>query len=332
LATQGITHRQRVENCLNGGDLDRVPVALWRHFPVDDQSPGGLAAATVQFQRTFDFDFVKVTPASSFCLKDWGVDDEWRGSTEGTRDYVVRVIHAPDDWTELPVLNPRQGHLAAQLESLRLISEELGADVPVIQTIFNPLTQAKNLIGKDKLFVHLRQYPEALHEGLKIITESTRRFVEAIKELGIAGIFYAVQHAQYGLLSEAEYSTFGQRYDLQVLDSANEFWLNVLHLHGENIMFDQFVNYPVMVVNWHDQDTEPTLSEGLERFPGIVCGGLKREQTMVLGTQDAVTAEARDAQRVTNGERFILGTGCVVPITAPYGNILAARRSVERKS
>ena len=66
-----LTHRQRVKACLSGDQLDRVPVALWRHFPVDDQSPDGLAAAIFAFQNTFDFDLVKVTPSSSYCLRDW---------------------------------------------------------------------------------------------------------------------------------------------------------------------------------------------------------------------------------------------------------------------
>ena len=74
-----ISHRQRLENVLSGEPPDRVPVSLWRHFPVDDQTPEGLAAATASFQRRYDFDFIKVTPSSSFCLKDWGVEDEWRG-------------------------------------------------------------------------------------------------------------------------------------------------------------------------------------------------------------------------------------------------------------
>ena len=56
-----ITHRQRLETCLTGQKPDRTPVALWRHFPVDDQTPEGLAAATLNFQSTFDFDLVKVT-------------------------------------------------------------------------------------------------------------------------------------------------------------------------------------------------------------------------------------------------------------------------------
>jgi uroporphyrinogen decarboxylase len=326
---KSITHRQRMESCLSGQILDRPPVALWRHFPVDDQTPEGLAAASVNFLRTFDFDFLKVTPSSSFCIRDWGVRDEWRGVSEGTRDYTHYVIQSPDDWRKLPVLDPSQGNLAAQIACLRLITDDLGPEVPVIQTIFSPLSQAKNLVGREKLLIHLRKYPDALHEGLEIISESILRFIESALETGIAGIFYAVQHAQYGLLSTGEYLEFGRGYDLKCLQSAQGGWLNVLHLHGRDVMFDQVVDFPVSVINWHDRETAPSLAEALEKYSGTVCGGLRREETMVLGTPQAVIAEAQDALRATGGRRFILGTGCVTPITAPYGNLMAARNAVE---
>ncbi len=328
--TKAQNHRERMQACLSGSAVDRPPVALWRHFPVDDQTPQGLAAATVNFQRNYDFDFVKVTPSSSFCLQDWGVRDEWRGSTEGVREYTQRLIHQPEDWKKLKALDVQKGWLGAQLECLRLITGELGADTPVIQTIFNPLSQAKNLAGGSRLLAHLRRYPEALRAGLQVITETTQRFIEAASKTGIAGVFYAVQHAQYGLLSEAEYQVFGVSYDLQVLEAAAGLWLNVLHLHGDEVMFPLFLDYPCQVVNWHDQETTPSLAEAQRQYKGVVCGGLKQWKTMVLGTPQEVEREARAALKETGGKRFVLGTGCVTPITAPHGNLLAARRSVER--
>jgi uroporphyrinogen decarboxylase len=289
-----------------------------------------LAAATLDFQRMFDFDFVKVTPASSFCLKDWGVDDEWRGHTEGTRDYTRAVIHHPEDWLQLPVLDATRGHLAAQLECLRLVVGELGDKTPVLQTIFNPLAQAKHLVGDDRqLAVHLRLYPEAVRSALSTIVESTRRFIEAAQQTGIAGIFFAVQHAQYSLLSAAEYETFGRFYDLQVLESAQGLWLNLLHLHGEGVMFEMLADYPLVALNWHDRETPPSLATAQGRFPGVVCGGLRRWETMVVGTPAQVAAEAREAIQSTGGRRFILGTGCVLPVIAPRANIIAARQAVE---
>ena len=330
MAKKGYTHRERIENCLAGGDLDRPPVALWRHFPVDDQTPGGLAAITLDFQRRYDFDLVKVTPASSFCTKDWGVLDEWRGAGEGTRDFTRRAVNRVEDWSRLPLLDPYRGALGATLESLRRITSELGPQVPVIQTIFSPLMQAKYLVGPEELLVHLRRAPEAVHEGLKTVAESTHSFIEAALQTGIAGVFYAVQFASFELLSKEEYRNFGRRYDLQVLEAAQGSWLNMLHLHGNEVMFDEFIDDPVGVLNWHDRDTFPSLREAKGKFPGTLCGGLQRQRTMVLGSPEKVAAEARDAIEQTGGQRFILGTGCVLPIIAPNANIMAARRSVEK--
>lgn len=326
-----ISHQQRIENCLRGDLPDKTPIAMWRHFPVDDQTPEGLAHAILDFQKLYDFDIVKVTPSSSYCLKGWGVVDEWRGNPEGTRQYIHRVINSPEDWLNLRLLDPYKGALGDQLTCLKIINNELGSSVPVIQTIFSPLAQAKNLVGGEMLLVYLRQYPEAVAAGLKTIAETTCRFIEAANNTGISGIFYAVQHGNYHLLSESEYIQFGRKFDLEVLELVRGKWLNMLHLHGENIMFKCFTDYPVQVINWHDRETFPTLAEGKKLFSGVVCGGLQRERTMELGTPEHVHSEASDAILATEGKRFILGTGCVLQITTPRANIMAALQAARRE-
>lgn len=323
------THRQRIEACLAGEILDRPPVALWRHFPVDDQHPDSLAAATLHWQAVFDWDLVKVTPASSYCLKDWGAEDVWEGNPEGTRRYTRRVITAPEDWPLLPVLDADSPHLSAQLRCLSMLRAELGPDIPLLQTIFSPLAQAKNLAGEQTLLVHLRQKPDLVWRGLEIIAESTRRFIRAARTMGlIDGVFYAVQHAQAHLLTREEFNEFGRAIDLSVLESARLLWCNMLHIHGENIYFNALADYPVHIINWHDRDTTPSLSEAQTRTKAALCGGLRRE-TLVYGTPEDILAEAQDALNQTGGRKFLLGTGCVVETIAPYGNLLTARRAMQ---
>jgi len=63
-----------------------------------------------------------------------------------------------------------------------------------------------------------------------------------------------------------------------------------------------------------------------------------RQDTLVLEDQAKVARrglcqeEAADAIKQTKSQRFILGTGCVVPITASHGNLVAARKSVRPQS
>ncbi len=326
-----ISHSERLHACLRGEQPDRPPVALWRHFPVDDQDTEKLSAAHLAFQKNYDFDLLKVTPASSFCLKDWGAEDAWEGNPEGTRRYTRHVINKPQDWENLRVLEPSTRHLAGQLDCLRYIRKELGIDTPILQTIFNPLAQAKNLAGNDILLVHLRKYPEAVIKGLETITKTTKRFVQAAIKTGIDGIFYAVQHAQATLLSINEFEHFSRASDLAILREAAGLWCNMLHLHGDNVFFDQVMSYPaIQIINWHDQETPPSLSEASKKFQGILCGGLSRD-TLVYKTPAEIRKEADEALRQTRGGHFILSTGCVVPVIAPHGNWLAARQAVEGK-
>lgn len=320
--------RERLHATLTGAPVDRAPVALWRHFPVDDQRPEDLAAATLEWQTQFDWDFVKVTPASSFMLRDYGAEDEWRGEPEGTRQYTRRVIQRPADWRALAPLDPRRGALGGQLRALALIRDGLGGRVPVIQTVFSPLSQARNLVGPEHLAAHARRYPDAVQAGLAALAETTVNFVAAARDLGVDGLFYAMQTASPRVFSEAEYRAFGEPHDRRILAAAEGLWLNVVHLHGEDVLFDLAAHYPAQVLNWHDLETPPTLGEGQQRFAGAVCGGLRQWETMVRGTPDQVRTEAQAALAQTGGRRFILGTGCVTPITAPRANLRAAREAV----
>jgi uroporphyrinogen decarboxylase len=323
-----ISKRERLEAAIAKDIADRPPFALWRHFPVDDQTPDGLAESTSLYQARFDYDFVKVTPASSFCLLDWGVEDEWNGNPEGTRDYTRRVIKEASDWRKLEVLEAEQGCLGKQLKCLELLRERLGETQPIIQTVFSPLSQAKNLAGRQVLFEHLHREPEEVIAGLEIITQSTVNFIEAMKDRGVDGIFYAIQFGSYRIFDSENYRKFADVYNHRIFEAAELFWLNVLHLHGEAIMFDLAEQYPVQIVNWHDREVSPSLDEGASRISGAVCGGIRR-MTMVCGAPTQVQEEAEQALKSLNGRGVVLGTGCVVPVHAPRMNIEAARTAVE---
>lgn len=324
-----LSKRARLEAAFGGTAADRAPVALWRHWPGDDQRAEDLAAAQLAFQERYDWDFIKVTPSSAYCVEDWGVRTTYEGTTEGTRTYIERRVHAAEDWGKLERIGPDRGALARQIRCLQQIERAVGEGVPFIQTIFNPLSVARYLAGEEMLLVHLRTDPDALHQGLATITQTICDFVAEVIRAGAAGIFLAVQHAQYGLLSSEEYERFGRPYDLQVLEATEGSWFNLLHLHGLNVMFDALSDYPVQAINWHDRETPPTLAEGAKRYHGALVGGLRQWETIVRGSPDDVRAETQDALSQTNGRGFILGTGCVTPIVAPTANLRIVRQAVE---
>lgn len=320
--------RKRLEATIAGERPDRLPVALWRHWPGDDQDARALATAHLQWQRDYDWDLLKVGPASSYAVVDWGVEDRWVGHIEGTRERTYHPINEPGDWGLLKSLDPGRGMLATQIEALKLINNAVGKEIPTVATIFSPLSQAKHLAGSEKLLTHLRQDPEALHRGLDTIAASTLRFIAAAKATGISGIYFAVQYARYPLLNPLEFAEFGRQYDLRVLEAVSDLWLNMSHIHSDQIMFDQVADYPVQIVNWHDRQSGISIADGLAQISHAASGGVN-QWSIHQEAPAAMLAEAADALAQCDGRRLVLSTGCVIMTTTPLRNIRALREFAE---
>jgi uroporphyrinogen decarboxylase len=317
-------HWQRIAATLAGESADRVPVALWRHFPEDDQDPSRLVERTLAWQACWDFDLVKFMPSGTYGVEDWGAVSAWTGQANGARVVVDPAVKRTHDWLALRDVDVRTGCYGRQNEALRETARRLGGRVPILQTVFSPLTTARKL-ATERLFADLRRAPEAVHHALRLITDVTIRFARDALDAGAHGVFLATQLASDRLLTRAEYEEFGKRYDLQLLDGiAGKARLSMLHLHGDDIMFDLVADYPVEMLNWHDQITEPPLREAAGRFRGIVVGGLNENGALAGGNAAGVAAEVRDAIAQTGGRRLMIGPGCVVPIASPDAAIAAA--------
>lgn len=319
--------RRRLEAVIAGAKPDRLPVALWRHWPGDDQDAGALAAAHLKWQADYDWDLVKVGPDSNYSVADWGVEDRWVGHIEGVRETTYRPVQEAGDWSALRPLDPAEGKLAMYVRALKQVRQGLDADTPVLATVFAPLGQARHIAGGGALLAHLRSHPDLVHAALSVITESTLRFIAAAREAGVDGIYYAVQHARYPLLSRAEFAEFGRAYDLQILASAGDLPFNMLHIHSGDIIFDMVADYPVPLVNWHDRETGLSLRDGLAQIRGAASGGID-QWTIHQEDPGQTLVEARDAIEQTGGRRLLLGTGCVVMATTPLRNLRALREFV----
>lgn len=329
-----MTHRERIEAAVAGTRPDRVPAALWRHFPEHDQKAERLADAHVAFYRAYDPDLLKVTPASGYYGDDWGLRAGYKPNREGVRSISDRPIKKPPDWGRLRRLDTSHGVYGRETHVIRLVAEAVGRDVHVLETVFSPLSIARTLAGEQAAVRYLREDADALHEGLEIITDVQAAFIREILSAGADGVFFSTQMATTDLLTREEYEEFGRPYDLRMLDAAAGS-LVFLHLHGVNVMFDLFDDYPIQILNWHARETAPTIAEARRRVTVCLAGGLDAWNTLAKGTPDDVAAQVRDAIAQTGGRGHIVTTGCVMPIDTPDANIraaLAAARETESPS
>jgi uroporphyrinogen decarboxylase len=322
--------RERLERAIAGEPTDRPPVAVWRHFPGDDQRAADLARATVEFQRAYDWDFIRLTPSNAFSVTDYGVQDAWEGSLDGKRSITKTIIERSLDWTALRALDPMRGALGKQTDALSLVCDALAEEAPILQTLYSPLSQARDLAGNDELVRHLRTQPDRLHTGLNMLLENTLRYIDSLRRLPIAGICYVIDCASFTFLSEDEYRTFGLYYDRRVLESLpSKWWLNIIHLESSLPMFRCAAELHAQVINWRDRDSEPSLSDAKLIFNGALCGGISSDQHLHFGTPNMVREVARDAIQQMGSRRLILAAGGLTPVTTPLSNLRALRESVE---
>ena len=327
-----MTKRERLQACIQGKEVDRPPISFWHHFPTIDHEPEQLAQATLQFQQRYDLDFIKLMPHGLYNVLDWGVKVRHYNNSSRKEGISRYAVHEPDDWERLAPLDPTQGVLGQQLACLEILSAKLKGEVPIVQTIFSPLTSAAKLASGDRLSEHLQNAPQKLHTGLEVITQTSIDFARHCVNRGIDGIFLATQWASYTFLSEKAYHEFGKVYDMRILDSVQaDTSFNILHIHGEDIMFDLLVDYPVQAINWYDRGTRPTLGEAVAKYGGCVVGGLDHEHTMLHGTKAQITEQVQEAIQQTRGERLIIGPGCVLDPEVESWRLHAARKAVERR-
>lgn len=326
-----MNNRERLERACAGEATDRPPAALWRHFPGDDQRAADLATSIVEFQRTYNWDFTVIMPPKSFCTTDYGLQDEWRGAPNGERTVSKHPIVRSLDWTTLRVLDPMRGGLGRMAECARMVVETLNDETPVLHAIFSPLAQARHLCGDAALRRFLRLDSGRLHTGLNVLTENTLRFIETLKRLSVAGIYYIVEHADYEMLSEEEYATFGFAYDCKIMESLpTRWWFNLLRFDGALPMLKFASRFPAHALSWQDRDGEPDLVQGKTLFAGAVCGGLSPCAHLAEGTPITVREAVSDALQKTAGRRLILSSGSPLHMTTPLSNIRAFRQAVER--
>jgi uroporphyrinogen decarboxylase len=326
LNSVAMTGRERVEAALAMDMADRPPVAAWGHTFREEWSPEDLAAITVERARRFGWDFVKFQLRASCFAEAFG--SLYHPSGHRLRAPVLIKPAVPDleSWASVRVTN-RQS-LDDQVRAIGMVARELGPDIPVLQTVFSPITVGGYLVGKSQSRVvrELRKHPDVVGPALDRIAEELLDFSRRSVEAGAAGIFYAISgYAGRKVMPEVVYRDLVLPSDLAVLNGLpTKAWFNVIHLCGSNLNFGLSRDLPAQAVSWsiHNQGN-PSLVEGREISGRAVMGGLSQRATLIYGPPPKIAAEARAAVEETGGRGLILAPGCSVPPRVRETNLAA---------
>jgi len=314
---------ERVRAALRGAEVDRVPAGFWFHFPPEFRGGEAMARRHVAYYHQADPDIMKVM------------------NDTGYAPLTSLRVTRPSDWAALrptPLSDPLfRSHIAG----LKAIVREIGSEVLIMTTAFNPFNQAVAILRNSvstpaadseaarRLFVEqARTEPEPLLRALEIMAEDLAQFYTAcIREAGISGIYFSAQGGERDLMTDAEHAQFVAPFDMHILNALQgvaEFVVG--HFCGKEINLQRFVDYPVQVVNWAHQSGNLSLGEGRMLLHGVtILGGLDERGPLVYGPREALKREVDYVLREMGRRGLILGAGCTVPNDVDVDNLVYAR-------
>lgn len=289
--------RERFFAAVEGRPVDRPPLTAWVHFQSDHLPGAQVAELHLAFLRAYDWDVLKVMndfryppPAGVQTLED--VSD--------LRAYQRRGL--------------KVASVQAQLECLARLQEALKGEVPMVETVFDPFQQIVRNIGFSQTG-HLYRHRAAALAALEIVTEDLCEYVQALKGLGIEGVFMSIngaipEHVHRGATLE-QHEVFQKPFGAAVLRAA-EGMVRVLHVHGSDLQMERALDYPCEVLSWSDRHpTNPDLGALRARTDKCLMGGID-ETRFQERTLPEISAEVDDAIVRAGKDKLILAPGCTL--------------------
>ena len=284
----------KVDRVLNGQRVDCPPISLWYHFGIQHGSGKQFADITLEYFHYYDFDFLKVMN-DIFYPPPPGINEVASADDLAS----IRPANVVSVWRE-------------QFNALEIISQALHGQAYFIDTVFDPWQTIWRGMTGEHMQVLMHSAPAALLEALEIVTDDLIAYCHHSLDAGSAGIFLSVA-AGAETLARQEFLTFVKPFATRLLRAvADRGKLNTVHVHGENLFFDDVLDFPAAVFSWWDRGPKgPGLEWVKKRVNACVMGGI--DHTIVSRRTPAFLKQhVAEAIAMGGRKRFVLAGGCSI--------------------
>ncbi len=295
----------RVRAAIKGEKTDRVPASFWFHFPPEQAHGKESVKAHLAYYQAADVDFLKIM---------------------NEHPYQVPVeIKNPADWRKIKPAPLSSDFYQAQLDEIKMITDELGGECLTTTTLFNPFSSGNH--AADHLVTeHLKADPESVSIGLATIAERLAEFALACLEAGADGIYFSAQGGEADRFEESSFLKYIKPHDLTILNAVeNQGELNIVHICRDNVRLHLYANYPGNAINW--AATAPhniPLSAGKKLFNRTLLGGMDNRGVLVDGSAAEITEAVHQIIGAFGTKGLILGADCTLPTEINIENIHTA--------
>lgn len=311
--------RTRIEAALHGRVPDRVPFGMWLHNFAEENSDAALAKETIRLYERFDFDFIKPQSRPYCFAQMWG--QEFKASTHrDTLPQVTRyVVRNEGDLQNISAVAADQGALQEQIRAFAMIRRAVGNEVPIIATIFSPLTNMTLMHegGFNAALGLQKTAPTSLERALKNMGKTLRDYARMCIDEGVDGVFYACTTGNHGQATDDEFDRFQRSLDELILEGAHGGNMNVLHMCGTHLAAERFKDYNVHALSWATTPHNPTLKQMQAMSGKAVLGGAPGKPSIGSMDPDDLARHVAASLAEMDGCSHILGPDCSINSNTP---------------
>lgn len=336
---------ERVHAALKHETVDRVPVSAmgWTigakagGYSTKDYSQDGekMGKGQVAFFEATGVDLLHPTSDVGQMAEGWGVKMLYKDRL--TPMLGEFAILEPEQWEAMEAIDPlKDGRMHVTIEAVTYIRERLGDDVSIMPYIPCPLTSSTHVRAMEEVMIDILLYPELLHKGLEVITETTIAYIDEVIAAGADGVLFAPTRASAEITTEEQYREFGAHYDQKVLKALKkQDGMNILHVCGVEPMFDILANYPnANGINWWDRGSNLNIAEAKEAYGTRIClvAGLDQTNELLYGTEEDIRAQTKDAieNGFGDGTGLIIAPGCEISPENSFDRIRASVKAAHK--
>ncbi len=285
-----MTHTQRLKAAVAGEHLDRPCAAFWGpHLNLEELNAHDIAYAMIANQEAYQWDFIKFDFSGMYFPEAFG--QKMTFPSNETMDAWLNVenwrINHSNDWLTLrPIKVKESAVFQRNIEAVKRVCDHYQGDVPVLPTVFSPVSMAGEFVAgyfdQPKLIKMFEYNEKEVAFGLSVIEETLVELMEAYVDAGAAGFFIGMQNGldvQLGYEKFMKYEFAGTSRIVNAIKDKT--WFNMAHLcNGTNTPADREAiewcyDLPVTALNYADTwEHAPSLAEARAKTDKVLVGGI----------------------------------------------------------
>lgn len=333
-----MTSYERLLSAVNGKRPDRTPVApqvfgnaakLMGHSLREYVSDGRvLAGSQLKVREAVGYDIL-------FAFADLNIEAEALGcglryEDDAYPSIVKHLLTAPDDRNDIPMPDPSaSGRMPVMLEACTRLREAVGNECIISACVTGPVTIASQLTGIEPFLYQLADSPVEVNSLLDFTESVAIAYGRALLRSGAHCIVIFDPVASPAVLPLSlfvnyEFPRLKRMCAAFRSAGAPVSWISIAGATQKIMPY-----FSRAGINLATVDYVVPLREALGLAESVALNGNLKPYSFVTDSSEALKAAATDCLHAARGSnRFILGSGCEVPVETRIENLRALMRAV----